>query len=314
MANSPPVVDFATWVGDFLAQAVGDGTWADVVVTPKVDDVAADASDQSTNAAQLWANAQDDMFGQTWARLFADRKVWRATSLLELQSRGLSVQVQEGDLGHIPAPSGDAGLYECTDVDPFGGSTWAPVAGGGGTPQDLATTLQNGFLTGNRPIVHETGSTHEWRGQEFVPGIYIPIAKTSAIVDGGSTFGGGSWSPVATLVAAAPIIPPLSATAGIVTIEGAIHYFVPTPPPGFNAVTAVRFSESWEYTNFGIPSWTLRSSTTTGDTAQVRVEVNASNRLELQRLDPPAVGGLGIGWQVSGYVRITEHASGISAP
>ncbi len=307
MGNPSPVVDFSTWIADFLGQTVGDGIWADVLAAPKVDDVAADASDQSTNAAQLWANAQDDMFNASWIRLYADRKVWRGSTLFELEARGLQYGVQAGDLGHVDASDPfAAGLYECTNVGPTS-STWTTIAGGGGTPQDLATTLGVGFVTGNRPIVHEGSSYHEWRGPEISPGVYLPIARTQKVDESGATLGGGGWVPVTTVATIVP--PPGLATdvIGAVTVEGVIHYL--SPPDGLTPaeVRAVRFSESWEYTTNGIlTTWTQKSTTTDGDTGDLRLAVNASSRLELQRQDLPPAVSAPVPFVILGYFRRTE--------
>jgi len=307
MGNPAPVVDFSTWIADFLGQTVGDGTWGDVLVAPKVDAKAADASDQVNNAAQLWANAQDDMFNASWIRLYADRKVWRGSTLFELESRGLQYGVQAGDLGHVDASDPfTAGLYECATVGPTS-STWTTIAGGGGTPQDLATTLANGFVTGNRPVVHESGSYHEWRGQEISTGVFLPISRTDRIDGDGSTLGGGGWVPVQTIATTAPVIPPAIISVGLVTIEGSIHYI--TPPNGLTPATirGVRFSETWEYQVNGLSTtWTQRSTTTDGDTGDLRIAVNASDRLELQRQDIAPVSGFPLFFVLNGYIRRTE--------
>jgi len=183
----------------------------------------------------------------------------------------------------------------------------ATIAGGCGTPQDLATTLANGFVTGNRPIVHEGSSYHEWRGPEISPGVYLPIARTEAVDGSGFTSGGGGWVPVTTV---ATIIPPpglATDVIGAVTVEGVIHYL--SPPYGLAPaeVRAVRFSESWEYVTNGIlTTWTQKSTTTDGDTGDLRLAVNASSRLELQRQDLPPAVLTPVAFALLGYFRRTE--------
>lgn len=63
MANTPSNIDFAVPLSTFLATAVSDGTWSDVVSTTKVDDASnpAPASQIRLYAGELWANLMDDL-------------------------------------------------------------------------------------------------------------------------------------------------------------------------------------------------------------------------------------------------------------
>lgn len=63
MANSPSNIDFSVPLSTFLATAVSDGTWSDVISTTKVDEASnpAPASQIRLYAGQLWGNLMDDL-------------------------------------------------------------------------------------------------------------------------------------------------------------------------------------------------------------------------------------------------------------
>lgn len=63
MANSPSNIDFSVPLSTFLATAVSDGTWSDVISTTKVDEAGspAPASQIRLYAGQLWSNLMDDL-------------------------------------------------------------------------------------------------------------------------------------------------------------------------------------------------------------------------------------------------------------
>jgi hypothetical protein len=64
VANSPSNIDFSVPLSTFLATAVSDGTWSDVISTTKVDEASnpAPASQIRLYAGQLWSNLMDDLF------------------------------------------------------------------------------------------------------------------------------------------------------------------------------------------------------------------------------------------------------------
>lgn len=66
MANSPSALDFNLTWAEFIATAVSDGTYSDVLVTTKVDRLAAAATEQAENSGQLWSNVVDDFVRATY--------------------------------------------------------------------------------------------------------------------------------------------------------------------------------------------------------------------------------------------------------
>lgn len=63
MANSPSNIDFSVPLSTFLATAVSDGTWSDVISTAKVDEASNPATATAIRlyAGQLWSNLMDDL-------------------------------------------------------------------------------------------------------------------------------------------------------------------------------------------------------------------------------------------------------------
>ncbi len=68
MANSPSNVDLTKAFSAFLAEAVSDGTWADVLSTTKTDAPGEEAPATAIPVAegQLWSNLVDDFIAALW--------------------------------------------------------------------------------------------------------------------------------------------------------------------------------------------------------------------------------------------------------
>ena len=69
MANPTSKVDFKTSLATFLAESIGDGTWADVINEVKVDEVGKEVAATAIKNAwgQLIANFLDDFVQAVWA-------------------------------------------------------------------------------------------------------------------------------------------------------------------------------------------------------------------------------------------------------
>lgn len=132
MANpvSPILIDAET-LAQFLAKAVSDGTWDDVIETLKVDEPGkeAAASQISVAAGQLWSNVGDDLFKLTYQALHKAEKVWRAANAAARDGLGSDNGLALGDLGFVVSPPG---LFYCSAVLGPASSTWTAVSGGGG--------------------------------------------------------------------------------------------------------------------------------------------------------------------------------------
>ena len=130
-ASTP--IDFSQTLAAFLASAVSDGTWDDVIEALKVDQSAAQATDITENAGQLWANVVDDMFKATWDKFFSSRKLWAFADATARDNSGSSVGVQVNDICNL---NGTDELFYCATVA-AGSSTWIAFAGGGTPPKTL---------------------------------------------------------------------------------------------------------------------------------------------------------------------------------
>lgn len=136
-ASTP--VNFSQTLASFLASAVSDGTWNDVIEQLKVDQSPAQATDITQNAGQLWANVVDDMFKATWNQFFSARKLWAFADGAARDAAGSEVGVQVNDLCNL---AGTDLLFYCTDSQPAS-STWTAFSGGGvqpRTPRELLWT------------------------------------------------------------------------------------------------------------------------------------------------------------------------------
>jgi hypothetical protein len=135
MSNGPSSpVDFSQELSAFLASAVSNGTWADVIDALKVDAVPAQATDITAVAGQLWANVQDDLFKATWERLFSARKLWAFADAPARDGTGSDQGLAVGDVCTLTDTPGS--FFVCDTVAATT-STWLPAGGSGGGLQPL---------------------------------------------------------------------------------------------------------------------------------------------------------------------------------
>jgi len=135
MSNGPSSpVDFSQELSAFLASAVSNGTWADVIDALKADAVPAQATDITAVAGQLWANVQDDLFKATWERLFSARKLWAFADSPARDGTGSDQGLAVGDVCTLTDTPGS--FFVC-DTVAASSSTWLPAGGSGGGLQPL---------------------------------------------------------------------------------------------------------------------------------------------------------------------------------
>ena len=87
MANSPSNIDFSVPLSTFLATAVSDGTWSDVISTAKVDEASNPATATAIRlyAGQLWSNLMDDLLLALYS-LNEGAKVYSQTKALRQET------------------------------------------------------------------------------------------------------------------------------------------------------------------------------------------------------------------------------------
>jgi hypothetical protein len=139
VANSPSVITKLTSVADVLATVVGDGTYADVIQTTKVDKAGeeADATDQVDAAGQLWSNVTDDSTLVTVALNYRSVKVWQVADATERDALGSDDDLAVDDLlFQIDTTI----LYVCTAVLGGSSSSWTTIAATGSVAGPGAST------------------------------------------------------------------------------------------------------------------------------------------------------------------------------
>lgn len=127
MANSPTALDFTITLSAWLATAVGDGTWADVISELKLDQSGSEvAATAIKNAAgQLWANVQDDMFAHNLQFHSKGTKIWRRATEVARNALGSDDALAVGDICLVDVTRS---VYICTAVSGATSSTWeAPL-------------------------------------------------------------------------------------------------------------------------------------------------------------------------------------------
>lgn len=165
--GSTPINIDAETLAQFLAKAVSDGTWNDVVEVLKIDDVPSAATDIREDGGQLWSNLQDDMFKLVYAALHKAGKVWRAADLAALQAIGSDSDLTANDLGIAT----DTGLlYRCTGVTGASTSTWGGLLVGELTATNPGATIKagNGGGVPNIELDYSGSGNYRWRSSGIV--------------------------------------------------------------------------------------------------------------------------------------------------
>lgn len=105
MANSPNSIDLSIPLATFLATAVDDGTYSDIIETLKFDRAGqeAAATQQDEFSGQLWSNLQDDMFLTLYALNQGRRDYELDTVDAATDSDTLATLAVDGDAYNIEA-------------------------------------------------------------------------------------------------------------------------------------------------------------------------------------------------------------------
>jgi len=131
MANASSALDYSQRRADWLAQAVDDGTYDDIVVTLKVDAVGEEAAATQIEVAagQLWSNLVDDVIYDLLQFRYKSTKVWRVASTTARDALGSDDGLVVKDLCWVDGDSEDrAILYYCSFVGGTDASEWVSAA------------------------------------------------------------------------------------------------------------------------------------------------------------------------------------------
>jgi hypothetical protein len=152
MANSPSLIDLQNEsLAQFLAKAISNGTFSDVITTTKVDNPGeeATATQIALAAGQLWSNVFDDFLRAMYGLGYRANKLWGVANTTEREALGSDDALAVEDLAWVQSTHE---FWYCTAVTGPGTSTWAQVSGGGGGGEDLEATLVLGNHTGGLDI------------------------------------------------------------------------------------------------------------------------------------------------------------------
>jgi hypothetical protein len=144
MSNPTSVIDFDVTLADFLATAVSDGTWDDILDTLKFDEVGNEAAATEVDGAggQLWSNMVDDYIITAYPNHYKATKTWRQASLAALQALGSDDSLAVDDIGYTEDTND---FYYCTAVSGPSVSTWTGLAISGPV-EAFYNTQQNSFI------------------------------------------------------------------------------------------------------------------------------------------------------------------------
>lgn len=136
MANTPSEIDFATeTLAAFLAKAVSDGTFDDVVTTLKIDNPGEEAAATQIQlaAGQIWSNVVDDFIKATYPKQYKSIKLWSAADGATRDALGSDDNLAVDDIAWVKDVKQ---FFYVVSVDGVGSSTWANATGGGGGGSD----------------------------------------------------------------------------------------------------------------------------------------------------------------------------------
>jgi hypothetical protein len=152
MGSSPNLITRSVSLADFIATAVSDGTYSDVIVTEKTDAAGqeAAATDIAENGGQIWSNLVDDSVQRVIEMYDRGTKLWLPANAAARDAIG-SEDDLEADAICMLADT--KVLYYCVSVDGGSASTWAalPASGnisGPGATTDHAVVRWDGALGG----------------------------------------------------------------------------------------------------------------------------------------------------------------------
>ena len=155
MGNPVSVIDFNDSLAVFLATAVSDGTYDDLLTTLKFDKVGeeAQATDIDAAAGQLWSNVVDDYIKATYPSHYRATKTWRVADNAERDALGSDDGLAVDDIGYTEDTND---LFFVVSVDGAASSTWAAISSAAET---LAATLAAGNTTDGTELTVTGGFT-----------------------------------------------------------------------------------------------------------------------------------------------------------
>ena len=168
MANPTTKVDLTQAFSAFLATAISDGTFSDVVITKKVDEAGflAPASAIAAAAGELWSNIMDDFIRAAWNVLEGQRRIITLSTVGAVTDTAVLETLIDGDLVHFDIAIEGHGLV---DNEVFvqrltkafyheTGTITQLLSFGGGTAENaLAASAANVIINGSDIEVEVTG-------------------------------------------------------------------------------------------------------------------------------------------------------------
>ena len=160
MASGAVTAPISISLADFLATAVSDGTYADIVSVTKTDAASpgpTPASQIEEYGGQLYGNLVDDMWLVNYQAQYKAAKWWTVADATAKLALGSDDALAVNDLLFQVS---DKTLHYCTAVTGGGTSTWATIAAqvGGGDEQwerDPADHLQAADFPGDHRLDDE---------------------------------------------------------------------------------------------------------------------------------------------------------------
>lgn len=131
MGNTPNSIDFDTkTLADFLNDAIGDGTYDDLLTVLKFDAPGedAEATDIDEAAGQLWANLFDDYLRATYPSHYKGQKFWGVPDGAARDALGTDDGLVVKDVAWVKSLNS---LWYVVSVDGASASTWAEILGSG---------------------------------------------------------------------------------------------------------------------------------------------------------------------------------------
>lgn len=153
MGNVVNAFDFNDSLAVFLASAVSDGTYDDILTTLKFDEVGNEALATQIDGAggQLWSNVADDYILATYQTFYRATKTWRVADNAARDLLGSDDNLVVDDIGYTEDTNT---LFFCVSVDGASASTWSAIAPAAET---WAQTLTAGAASGATSPSIDTG-------------------------------------------------------------------------------------------------------------------------------------------------------------
>ncbi len=192
MGNTVNAFDFDDSLAVFLAGAVSDGTFSDVIVTLKFDEIGNEALASQIDAAggQLWSNVFDDYLQATYPTFYRATKIWRRADAAARDALGSDDDLAVDDIGYTEDIND---FFYVVSVDGPAASTWALVnpkeTTTGAGPDGAHTVVGTETLTADvayTTLIVPDGTVLQTNGFKVGASVSITIGSTGVIRSNGA--------------------------------------------------------------------------------------------------------------------------------